>query len=186
MSAGTTHPQESWRWLDFLTRHIDAAPYGFSSLPARRSVAAETGIWEKLDEDVAAAYRFALQHAHPRYFAYTGAWRALYEAMVAILKGEKNVEEALAEAQIEAWQYLSEEAREHAQITPQPVVVATPQPVGEEGVEILFTSPFNVTPYRELAERFHENHPDIAVKVRSPTFSGRVGLEEMAVTNGSG
>lgn len=180
MSAGTAHPQESWRWLDFLTRHIDAGPYGFSSLPARRSVAAETGIWEDLDEDVAAAYRFALEHAYPRYFAYTGAWRALYEAIVTILKGEKNVEETLAEAQVMAQQLLSEEARERAQITPQPVVVATQEPVGEEGVEILFISPFNMTSYEELAERFHEDHPDITVKVRRPTFSGCVGLEEMA------
>ena len=180
MSAGTAHPQEAWRWLDFLTRRADLDPYGFS-LPARRSTAAEMGFWDDLDKDVAAACHFALEHAYSRRLAYAGAGGALHEALTAILKEEKDVEEALAEAQVKARQRLSEEAVEREQITPQPVVVATPEPMGEEGVEITFAPfLFDAASYRELAESFHEDHPDVTVKVKSPTFSSRYGLEEMA------
>jgi hypothetical protein len=48
MSAGTTHPQESWRWLSYLTRQRIAGPGGEGvGVPSRRSVAEQSLYWER-------------------------------------------------------------------------------------------------------------------------------------------
>ena len=131
------------------------------------------------DEEVAATYRFALEHSLSRTGAYE-VGRHLHDAVTAILKGEKGVDAALADAQIQARQALIEQAQEREEATPQPVVVATPEPETGEEVVITFASFFADTAvYRELAEAFHDAHP-VTVKVRIPSFSGRIGLKEMA------
>ena len=177
MSAGTAHPQESWRWLDFLTHHATPGTFGPPALPARRSVAAETGYWETLSEEEAAAYRFALEHAYSDMLAYDfAAAFALPGALKCVLKGEKDVEEALAEAQIEAYELLSKLA---GASEPRPIAVATQEPTPEEGMTITFFSSFDQSDYKTLAQAFHESHPNITVKVKGPS-SDRLGLEEMA------
>jgi ABC-type glycerol-3-phosphate transport system substrate-binding protein len=180
MSAGTSHPEEAWRWLDFLSHQPEARPFGAPFLPTRRSVAEEMGFWEDLDEEMAAAYRFALEHS----LSWIGAYEvggALHEALPAILKGEKSVEEALADAQIAARQALVEQEKEHEEATPQPVVVATPKPETGEGVAITFVPFFaDTATYRELAEAFHDTHPEISVEVRELSFAGRFGMKDLA------
>lgn len=163
-----------------MSRQTDTDPFDVPGLPPRRSVAEETGYWEDLDEEVAATYRFALEHIFPQTYDYT-VFGPLYNALDAILKGEQDVEAALAEAQEKARQALVERAQEREEATSQPVVVATPEPETDEGTVITF-APFFANPvaYRELAKTFHETHPEITVKMREPSFTGRYGLEEMA------
>jgi multiple sugar transport system substrate-binding protein len=172
ISVGTAHPQESWLLLKALTRQPPRRWPG-RTLPARRSVAEETGYWDELDEETAAAYRYALEHA----WIQEHGWNipniafVLFEATLAVLKGEKGVEEALAEAQQKALQKMAALAK----LTPQPVVVATPKPAAE-GTTITFVSlPTNLAAYRELAQAFNQANPNITVEVKSGA-----GLREMA------
>jgi multiple sugar transport system substrate-binding protein len=172
MSAGTAHPQESWLWLKALTEQPPRRWPG-TTIPARRSVAEETGFWAELDEETAAAYRYALDHAWVREHGWNipNIAFVLFEATLAVLKGEKGIEEALAEAQQRALQEMAALAK----VTPHPVVVATPKPAAE-GTTITFVSlPTNLAAYRELAQAFHQTHPDITVEVKSGA-----GLREMA------
>ncbi len=170
MSAGTAYPQESWLWLKALTRQPARRWFG-RSMPARRSVAEETGFWDRLDEETAAAYHYALEHAWTPRLDEGAIILALYKAMITVLNGEKGVEEALAEAQQEALQEMAALAR----VTPQPVAVSTPTPPAG-GTTITFVSlPTNLAAYRELAQAFHQAHPDITVEVKSGA-----GLREMA------
>ena len=123
MSAGTQHPQESWRWLVFLTRYRTPPDIMKDNIPARRSVAAETGYWDSLDAETAAVYRYALEH--PLVLRSPMWWEiavALQKATEAILAGEKTTQEALAEAQAEVMQQRAA----LMEITPQPVVIVTP------------------------------------------------------------
>lgn len=169
MSAGTAHPQESWLWLKAMTKLGAARQFG-RTIPARRSVAEETGFWDELDEETATAYRYALDHAWTPELEWDMPF-VLFEAVLTVLKGEKGVEEALAEAQREALQEMAA----LAVVTPQPVAVATPQPAAE-GTTITFVSlPTNLAVYRELAHAFHQAHPDITVEVKSGA-----GVREMA------
>ncbi len=175
MSAGTLHPQESWRWLAFLSRQ---AVNG--GLPARRSVAktlaspAEPGssFWDALDPEVAATYRFALEHSFARVEADWLGWDWL-DALMPAWRGEQSVEEALAQAQLTALTHVSAELAEAAAVAP--VIVSTPAPVNDEEHPIVFLADWTYygqqDAYAALADRFHELHPDITVSVKTPEYA---------------
>lgn len=170
MSAGTARPEAAWRWLSFLSRQ---KPVGWSSyaVPARRSVAEASGLWETLDEDLVAVYRYALEHAlvrTPRAFSPTR--RALWQAVDAILGGEREVGETLAAAQQAA---LGGGAAALPTVEVQVPAAASPTPeqAADGGVTITFVGDGggldSVNPaYRKLAESFHQSHPGITVDVQ--------------------
>jgi multiple sugar transport system substrate-binding protein len=188
MSAGTQHPDAAWRWMDFLSRQAVRMPGPFQDLPARRSVAEASGFWDRLDEELAEVLRYAVDHSYticqePEYFA---VHRTLGRALRAILAGEKSVEEAMAEAQAQAMADIREYLDRLAQITPvPPFVVTAPEekPIGEEMLTITFTpgmDPRDLHRYRQLAQRFHESHPDISVEVKLATSPYPWNLQGLA------
>jgi multiple sugar transport system substrate-binding protein len=172
MSAGTRQPQAAWRWMDFLTRQTVAGlGLGVNFLPARRSAAEAGGYWDSLDEALADALRYALDHGYVAREAVGG--QAFGDAMNAIFSEEKTVEEALADAQAQAEAEIEEQVTTKTGATPVPTfVVAPPEketPASEGAVTITFVpglGSFNLEPYRALADRFHEAHPDVVVDVK--------------------
>lgn len=184
MSAGTSHPEESWRWLSFLSRQpaVNVRSATSLPLPARRSVAEEIDYWENLDDKAAPAYRFAVEHSLSQSVGYE-VTNALNDALNVILQEEKGVETALAEAQTRAQRAITEHAQVHRDRgSPlQPGSVPTPEPESDEGVDITFALFFTYAdPYRRLAETFHEVHPEITVKVREPSSTEEFGVKGMA------
>jgi multiple sugar transport system substrate-binding protein len=171
MSAGTLHPQESWRWLSFLTRQ---PPPGFGApIPPRRSVAEATGYWDELDEEVARVYRYVLEHTQARVGHVDVVLDSFTEAVSAVLQGEKELHAALAEAQVQASERLSIRFREEER---KPRVVATPQPERPLGPgDTIITFAYfggldipRIKAYQELAERFNEDHPEVWVETQTP------------------
>ena len=176
MSAGTQHPAESWRWLAFLTRRPSPGLGMGEALPARRSLAEEIGFWEKLDEDLAAVCRDALEHPSPwnRMF---DVYEPLAEAAEAVLEGQRDVETALAEAQARAVASLTSDS------VATPVAVATPKPEASsgEGVTIRFMSAGMFEDhYRSLADKFHRLHPDITVQFIQKPFDRQITMKDVA------
>ena len=174
MSAGAANPEASWRWLKFLSQQ----PPVVGRMPARRSVAESSGYWEGLDAEQAAAYRNALEHAmspakNP--LALELDLDGLRAALQLILDGEKDVEQVLAEMSGQAEAEIGREAGEQAT---EPVVVATPEPVQtaeDEGEVIVFVPrdfAAGAAVYKDLAEEFHQAHPDIVVEILPDVASG--------------
>jgi multiple sugar transport system substrate-binding protein len=180
MSAGTQHPEESWRWLVFLTRRQPSGLAMPDTLPVRRSVAEETDFWEDLTEDQVAAYQAALEHPFPQN-RITGVGGALTAAIRAVVKGESGVETALADAQAQALYTLGIAGKPPEEVTP--VVVATPKPEPEPGEgELIRFSVLgaDLSHYRKLADEFHELHPEITINVTLPSFTeSSFGLEDL-------
>jgi multiple sugar transport system substrate-binding protein len=180
MSAGTQHPDESWRWLVFLTRRQPPGVAMLNMLPARRSVAEEAGFWEDLAEDQVAAYQAALEHPF-LLNRMPEAWAPLMDAIRAVVKGESDVKAALAEAQAKALETLAVASKPPEEATP--VVVATPKPEPSPGEgELISFSVLGADPsyYRQLADEFHELHSEITVKVTLPSFTEpSFGLEDL-------
>ena len=172
MSTGTQHPDESWRWLAFLTRRQIPSLAMLGVLPACRSVAEESGFWENMAEDQVAAYQSALEHPFPQN-QMPEIETPLRGAIHAVLRGECSVETALAEAQAQALKALaagSEAPPERAT----PVVVATPEPEpspGESQIIRFVTLSTDLSHYHSLADEFHALHPEITVKVTQPSLS---------------
>lgn len=167
MSAGTAHPQEAWRWLNFLSHQRIAGPFGqfLDQIPARRSVAEQANYWARFDEETAAAVQYAVEHI--LFPAWDEAAWELSEAVRQVFEGEM-VEVALANAQAAALERATE--RRAAQATPWPVVVATPRPEGATGETTVTFAPSSpdITAYRQLAAVFNEESPDIRVQIVSP------------------
>jgi multiple sugar transport system substrate-binding protein len=191
LSAGTAQPQAAWRFMDYLSRQMMGnLGLGTNPLPARRSVVETQGFWNDLDEEQAETLRYALDHSFRQ--QWTEGYSAFSDAMNAILSGEKSAEDALAEAQAQAEADIQGELAEKAGATPMPTVVVAPPeeetPVSEAAVSIVFMpglGSLNLEPYRDLAARFQEMHPDIAVEVKmADLISGNVpdvpGMAEAA------
>ncbi len=167
VSAGTMHREAAWRWITFLS---EQPLYRYSSgTPARKSVLQKTRYWKQLDPSVAAVLQYNLEHA----VGYPGViGSGLKRAFEQVLQGAR-VEEALAEVQSSVNDRLAEMASETQQ-PPAKFVVAGPMPTPTPGgTQIHFRAPADgdVEVYRALVDRFHRDHPGIAVQVEAAPIS---------------
>ena len=171
VSTATQHPQESWLWLRYLSYQRLLGPRNSQAqrLPARRSVAEQSGYWDGFDEQTLPVIRYAAEHllVSP---ASSEKKVQLYEAITAVFTG-KPVKEALTEAQAA----LEEQLAQAAQATPVPVVVATPQPPPPAGAATVTFAPppgVDAAPYRALANAFNRAHADVQVSLVNPDQAG--------------
>ena len=196
MSSGTQYPQESWRWLTFISQQNieNAFQQGniISVIPARRSIAEQTGYWDDIDEATASVIQTVVeQPTEPvtiNFQNITSLFEVLTAAVTNVLSEEQNPEEALREAQSSFEENVAEIA-----LTPQPtpdtgpVVVSTPvSDIAPEGATT-FTfnagSSFGAGDIRALARTFNENNPDLFVEITTPDFSGGgLGLNDIAAS----
>jgi multiple sugar transport system substrate-binding protein len=188
MSAGTNQPEAAWRWIEFLSRQtLGSLGLGMTFMPARASAAETSGYWDDVDEELAAALRYALDHGYAT--REPVGYSAFDDAIRAILKGEKSVADALADAQTQAETDIQEAMAEQAGATPVPTFVVAPpeeeKPVSEDAVTITYVpglGSFNLEPYRDLADRFAAENPDVVVEVKMFDFTGggTPGLPDLA------
>jgi ABC-type glycerol-3-phosphate transport system substrate-binding protein len=184
MSSGTQHPQQAWRWLSFLSTQVIKRPFAGddtgSELPARKSVAEQSGYWKGLDDQTKAAVEAILARPFEPLPAASPAaqlFEPLSQALNAVIAGEKTPEQALRDAQSRL-----EQLRAEIQLTPQPttdaspIVVATPPPVAvaaPDAVTVTFgTFEYQAEQFRRLAETFNQNNPQTFVQIKPIDTSG--------------
>lgn len=92
MSGQTQHPDLAWRWISYLSQHLPD-----EGIPARRSLAENASFWNGLDESSKAAYRYTLDHIAPVNVRFGEEYQHYLDAVIAVAKGEKTVEQALAD-----------------------------------------------------------------------------------------
>lgn len=158
MSAGTSYPQESWRWLRFLTHH---APPGrcVACLPARRSVAEDELYWTRVEPEALPTIRQVAEHLY--FVPSPDMLLPLQQAVDEVFDG-KSVEIALREAQTAA-----ENAETLlAQATPwafevKPLSATT----DDQRPQVLFATADSRSLLQELAANFNAQQDDFAVQV---------------------
>ncbi len=163
ISNGTRYPQECWEWIKFLTEHpIYSQDTSQTAIPARRSVADQSGYWLRWTETETEALHFMLEHplAEPRGSAING----LQEAVNAIWRGQP-IETALAEAQKTAQEmYVNQMA-----LSPREIVIEYPASSTDEREIITFASfGLDHSIYYDLADAFNTQQSVIRVSVVSP------------------
>lgn len=157
VSRGTANPHAAWLLLNFLNQQPPVDAMFEFLVPARRSVAAAAGFWERLPETLAAPLKYASDNNAGRRDA-----GELLPALMAIIERELSVADALIELHTAS---VSKIAETQAGLdAPAPVV--TPQ--STEGVtKVVFAASWNETEaIRALAKLFNQDHPEINVTVR--------------------
>jgi multiple sugar transport system substrate-binding protein len=198
VSAGTLHPEAAWRWLAFVSRQPTnqqfMGPDTTSVLPARKSVAEQSGYWKNLDAATKAAVETILARPArpaPRTTPDGRLFEPLATALSAVASGKEEPEQALRDAQAQLEQLIAQ-----AQLTPttapntEPIVVATPRavavaPAGATTIAFGALPDFGgVEPLRKLAETFNQQQSDVFVEVKEISFNGEpVQLSGVAASN---
>ncbi|MCG8350136.1 MAG: extracellular solute-binding protein [Chloroflexales bacterium] len=187
MSNGAQHPEAAWRWLSFLSRQlVEEDPESRSALPARASLAEQSGYWQQLDPEAAAAVRTIVEQ--PARMLVTLPDERIESALrswwYSFISGQSSAEQFVDTAQ----QALDERLA-IAQTTPQPtpdprpLVVATPQ-IAAEGAAVITFNAYDRWRIYDLAQQFSQDNPMIQVQIRdSDPSDDRQGLIEAAATS---
>ncbi len=178
VSAGTANPQAAWEWIGFLTQQNGDDMFGFApgapiSLPARRSAAEASGVWDEMDDEVADALRFAVEHGFTAVQTADGGEK-IYRIIADVIDEERDMVDVLAEAQQLFDADAASTVAETAKATPIPAFTVAEPPSSqiEEGDVVVnfIVAGGDMTVFREAAKTFHELHPDIVIKVEEPNF----------------
>lgn len=187
MSSGTLHPQESWRWLSFLSKQaVQRTDHDRpTQVPARRSIAVRSGYWDRFDADTVAAINAVLDRAPKTTIpssALQQTFTALAQALLETLRGSRSVADALLEAQSLLDQQRTL-AQQQAQSTPAPVAVATPLPeVAGNVTTITYANIMgNQNQISQLAQTFGQANPNVVVELKDrPAFGEPLQTAKLA------
>jgi ABC-type glycerol-3-phosphate transport system substrate-binding protein len=177
LSSGSQHPQEAWRWLAFLSHQASLKPTERSlwtnAVPARKLVAEQSGFWQQLDSENAAALKNVLGSASlqrigaapPPFLNPSLDYDLIQAAWHDAISGTKTVAQALHDAQRE----LDQHPLPASTPTPDtsPIAVATPKPEATHNVvRITFGAPsLAIDQTRRLADTFNASNRGVFVDV---------------------
>ena len=196
MSAGTQHPEKAWRWLSFISQQQIDSPFqqtsDITSIPARRSIAEQTGYWDNLDADTSAAIQAALDlprtSATLDYQMLGSLFQGLNTATNRVMSNEQTPAEALRATQSTFEEHLTE-INSGQSATPEigAVIVPTsvPNASAEDTSTIIFNADagFDTVALRDLADTFNDNNPDLFVEVVSLRSSSELpNISELATS----
>jgi multiple sugar transport system substrate-binding protein len=197
VSGGTSYPAESWKWIEWLSRQQIGQPGGEPGpidmpgrIPARQALAEQTGFWEALDEQTAAAYRWALANPAP-YSDRQPDYMTLGAISQAVSQVVSDPKVETSKALEDAQKWLDESlAQQSTTPTPEPdtspVLVATPEPqtAPEGATTITFAVPnYSPSEIRRVVRMFREERPDIFVQIQATqVYTGPLLLQDVART----
>ena len=191
ISSGTNKGELAWEWVRFVAQQ-GSQQGGFfggantSTIPALRSVAASTGFWEGLEASRAAALTHAVDHA--LFTTYTGVGYDTFEAAISsILADGVAVNVALAEAQVAVEAEIETAVASLDDYEDVDIVVAEDEEAALEAGAVIIQfgtgggGGFTSQLYRNLADQFQAENPDIIIEVvTAQGFGGGQGLEQQA------
>jgi ABC-type glycerol-3-phosphate transport system substrate-binding protein len=180
ISAGTLHPQETWKWVSFLSQHWkninEPQIYGKFVIPARQSLAEETGYWNNLTDENQAVICYGLEHAW-----FQGVYSASEQAVLAAVEkaavGSADLNSTLSEAESQ------QAAQPQTESNTQPIIVATPKSISATAKIIKFFSGNYSTQesdsIKSLIKSFNQDNSEkIVVEMQESFPAGNGGYYE--------
>lgn len=175
MSAGTLYPQESWRWLAFLTRVPPQELTGKDYfIPARRSMTESADFWQNLQGEEVEVLQYILAHNSSIHWEVGYVLEELHQAIASVLRGDETVADALTRAQAQAEERI---LAIYEQAGATPVAVSTLEAeatqIGHK-TGIIFavgTDPEVLQAIRQIAEKFNASQNAVHVDVIQPDMT---------------
>src|SRR5262245_23512429 len=197
MSSGTQHPSEAWTWLSFLSKQLVAdqdggkggSPNTLNSLPARKSLADQSGYWSHLDDETKAAVEAALARPAPvsSGMSIQEAYTPLGQALRDIIGG-KSAAQAASEAQAAMSNLVAQTQQTPTAAANEPVEVATPAPnvapAGAATITFGMPLPKGEGQADQLVQEFNQSDQGVFVQLKN-TFTGGSG-DLMSVPEAAG
>ena len=189
ISGGTQHPNEAWKWIEFLSRQMTFTGGSSPSMvPARKSMGDQMSSWKSLPQEQKDIYLAALQRTKPATVRFSptteAAYTTLYTVLSQLMAEDANIPELVRNAQQEAQTALTDRLK-----TPEPtpdnsvVSVATPVPnVAPEGATAISFGAytFDGATARRLARAFQEQRPDIFVTIKTADQTSPSSIADVA------
>lgn len=167
ISAGTTHQQESWAWLNFLSRNGSAV---FDGIPANRVAMENNSTWQSLPAEVQAALSAALENGWYGWVKYD--FSQVSKVFSTAIESGNNLAGLLP-----ANFSLADMERQSAAAASTPQAVATPRPTPLPKVEKaenalsatyfadLYTHDINVV--KAFADEFNRANPQYFIEIET-------------------
>lgn len=179
MSRGTQHPDAAWRWLSFLSRQYVAFPWqqpnNAMRLPARTSLAIQSGYWSQLDTETTTAVNTVIARPVPAVAYNASLFEPLSAAIESVVSGKKSAAQALQDAQASLQEQVVSAQATAAAIPPgQSAVVATPvTEVAAPGATRITFSAYDLDTerIRAVAQLFNQQHASIVVAIENTAGS---------------
>ncbi len=152
ISSGTQHPEESWKWLRFLSYQTTADGH---LLPPRRSAAEASGYWQQFDSQDIDFVQLAAENllfASP----IKPGGQQLHTAIYSILEGTP-IEEALTNAELQLEERITALSANES--------ITVESPAEERDVTIQFALADDKEIYSAQVEEFQEIQKDIQVNL---------------------
>jgi multiple sugar transport system substrate-binding protein len=189
ISAGTKKADLAWQWISFLAQQSGRRGrfnmLAASAVPALPSVAAAAGFWDNLDEELAMALQYAIDHAYVDTYDGVG-YDTFYDAVVEVMDNGTAVESALADAQTEVEAEIEAEVEAASTPVTNLVVAEDVEKAIDAGAVIITFGTggggrFGQQSLANLVEQFQEANPDVIVELETlQGFRGGLDLAEMA------
>lgn len=190
MSSGTRYPVESWQWLSFLSHQTDPSLYLSSgsamAVPARRSIAEQSGYWEKFDPETTTVIKAVLDQPGASVLDNPDVTilQALHQALMAVINDKQSVQQALRKEQMALEQQQAQRIPQPA-ISTIPIVVSTPVPLNTPpGDATIITFMGNIGPvedrFWQIADSFNQQQQEIFVQVKNLDTSTGLELTDLA------
>lgn len=170
MSSGSVNPRAAWTWINFLSKHwVPSNSIGpFGEIPARLSVAGNSGYWESLPDHAKATVEFALSHI-AEHSDFPKALPLIEHALLQALSNQIDFGNALSQVQLDLDE-MPEENLPARNVVIAPVSTTLPQP--EKVVityEVLVRSAEESVAFSPWVEHsvistFLETHPEIEIE----------------------
>jgi ABC-type glycerol-3-phosphate transport system substrate-binding protein len=180
MSAGTSNPAATWRWLSYLSQQeisfggaIMVFGLGYD-VPARRSLAERNGFWQALPPERAAVIQATLQATERLPFTSELVRGNLSAALSAVVGGDP-VGPALSDAQANLDKQLAERATTTEQPQePVPAVQLPARPTVPSGAQQITFAAFSpdMSALQALADNFNAQNNGVYVTIEPPAITG--------------
>jgi len=184
ISGGTRHPVAAWSWLRFLADQpglLAAGGVAAAELPARKSLAEQTGFWERMDDERRAVVEHMIARSPSGRAAVAGGLLrgSLVSVFQLVRRDGLNMRQALIEAQAGFDAEVAAIAAETQPVS-ETIIVATPVPPAIAEERIRFTavglSPAALQP---IVEKFRREVPGIDIQLQAAP-SGVISIGALA------